>query len=82
MANLSADANTFVLGGGYGFEETVLGGAHACVAAFLPYTWLSISGNSAALGGIGIQNNVSGIGDMTVVPVMLGWKPTTGSTTS
>ena len=74
VANLSANANTFVLGGGYGFEETVLGGAHYSVAAFLPYTWLSISGNSAALGGIGIQNDVSGLGDLTLVPVLLGWK--------
>ncbi len=32
----------------------------------------SISGNSAALGGVQIQNSVSGIGDLTVVPVMLG----------
>ena len=74
VANLNADANTLVLGGGYGFEQTVLGGAHYRVAAFLPYTWLSISGNSAALGGIRIQNSVSGIGDLTVVPVMLAWK--------
>jgi hypothetical protein len=74
VANLKADANTFVLGGGYGLEETVLGGAHYSVAAFLPYTSLTISGNSAALGGIGIQNKVSGFGDMTVVPVMLAWK--------
>ena len=74
VANLNADANTLVLGGGYGFEQTVLGGAHYSVAAFLPYTWLSISGNSAALGGVQIQNSVSGIGDLTVVPVMLGWK--------
>jgi hypothetical protein len=44
------------------------------VAAFLPYTWLSISGNSAALGGIGVQNDVSGLGDLTMVPVLLGWK--------
>jgi hypothetical protein len=74
VANLDADADTFVLGGGYGFEGTVLGGAHYSVAAFLPYTWLSISGNSQALGGIGIQNTVSGLGDLTVVPVMLAWK--------
>ena len=74
VANLNADANTLVLGGGYGFEQTVLGGAHYSVAAFLPYTWLSISGNSAALGGVQIQNSVSGIGDLTVVPVMLAWK--------
>ena len=74
VANLDAEANTLALGGGYGFETTVLGGAHYAVAAFLPYTWLSISGNSQALGGIGIENSVNGIGDMTVVPVLLGWK--------
>jgi len=74
VANLNADANTLVLGGGYGFEQTVLGGAHISVVAFVPYTWLSISGNSAALGGVSIQNSVSGIGDLTVVPVLLGWK--------
>ena len=28
VANLNADANTFVLGGGYGLEQTVLGGGH------------------------------------------------------
>jgi hypothetical protein len=74
VANLNASANTIVLGGGYGLEQTILGGAHYSVAAFLPYTRLSISGNSAALGGLEIQNSVSGIGDLTVVPVMLAWK--------
>jgi hypothetical protein len=74
VANLDADANTLVLGGGYGFEQTILGGAHASIAAFLPFTKLTISGNSEALGGVGIQNSVSGIGDVTVVPVLLGWK--------
>jgi hypothetical protein len=71
VANLNADANTLVLGGGYGFEQTVLGGAHYTVAAFLPYTF---SGNSQVLGGVAIQNSVSGLGDLTVVPVMLAWK--------
>jgi hypothetical protein len=75
VANLNADANTLALGGGYSLEQTIFGGAHYSVAAFLPYTWLSISGNSAALGGRQIQNSVSGIGDLTVVPVMLAWKP-------
>jgi hypothetical protein len=74
VANLDAAADTLVLGGGYGFESTVLGGAHYSVAAFLPYTWLSISGNSQALGGLRIQNDVSALGDLTVVPVMLAWK--------
>jgi hypothetical protein len=74
VANANAEANTLVLGGGYGFEQTVLGGAHYGVAAFLPYTWLSISADSEALGGVRIQNSVSGIGDLTAVPVMLAWK--------
>jgi len=74
VANLNAEANTLVLGGGYGLEQTILGGAHYSVAAFLPYTWLSISGNSAALGGLQVQNSVSGFSDLTVVPVMLAWK--------
>lgn len=74
VANLSADADTLVLGGGYGFEQTVFGGAHFSMAAFLPYTWLSVSGDSAALRGARIQNRVSGLGDLTVVPVLLGWK--------
>ncbi len=74
VANLDANANTLVIGGGYGLEQTIWGGAHYSVAAFLPYTWLSISGDSAALGGKYIQNSVSGIGDLTLVPVMLAWK--------
>jgi hypothetical protein len=74
-ADLSATANTFVLGGGYTFEQTVLGGAHYTVAAFLPYSWLNVSGNVATPGGVrGIRNSVSGFGDLTVVPMMLAWK--------
>ena len=74
-ANLDATADTFVLGGGYTFEQPVLGGAHYTAAAFLPYTWLKISGNLQTPGGpIRTQSNVSGLGDLTVVPVMLAWK--------
>jgi hypothetical protein len=74
VANLEATTNTLVIGGGYGFEQTVLGGAHYGVAAFLPYTWVDISGNTAAAGGRRIQNSVSGLGDATFVPVLLAWK--------
>ena len=66
--------NTLALGGGYGFEQTVLGGARYSVAAFLPYTWLDISATTAALGGQRIDNHVDGVGDLTIVPVMLAWK--------
>ena len=74
VANADAEVNTFAIGGGYGFEQTVLGGAHFGVAAFLPYSWIDISANSDALGGIRIQNKVSGFGDLTVVPALLAWK--------
>ncbi len=74
VANAEATVNTLVLGGGYGFEQTVLGGAHYSVAAFLPYSWLNISANSEALGGVRINSDVAGLGDLTIVPVLLGWK--------
>ena len=74
-SNADADVNTVVLGGGYTFEQTVLGGAHYTVAAFLPYTWLDITASVQTPNGlVQRQNNVSGFGDLTVVPVMLAWK--------
>ena len=73
-ANMNVEANTLVLGGGYGLGQTVRGGAHVSVAAFLPYTSLDISANSEALGGIRINSKVSDFGDLTLVPLMLAWK--------
>lgn len=73
VANAEVTTNTIVLGGGYGFEQQVLG-AHYGVAAFMPYSWVDISGDTAALGGKRIQNSVSGLGDITIVPVLMAWK--------
>jgi len=73
VANAEATTNTIALGGGYGFEQKVLG-AHYGVAAFVPYSWVDISAETAAIGGKRIQNSVSGIGDVTVVPVLMAWK--------
>ena len=73
VANADAEANTLVLGGGYGLEQEVLG-AHFSVAAFLPYTWLNISANSEALGGVRVNSKVSGLGDLTIVPALMAWK--------
>ena len=74
-SNADANVNTVAFGGGYTFEQTVLGGAHYTVAAFLPYTWVDISANVQTPGGpVYRQNSVSGFGDLTVVPVMLAWK--------
>ena len=45
------------------------------LAAFLPYTWLNVSANvQTPFGTVRRQSNVSGLGDLTVVPVMLAWK--------
>jgi len=75
VGNLHATANTFALGGGYTFEPTILGGAHYTLAAFLPYTWLDVSANVVTpLGTVRKHNSVSGLGDLTVVPMMLAWK--------
>jgi hypothetical protein len=73
VANAHATANTVALGGGYGFEQKVLG-AHYGVAAFAPYSWVDISADTAALGGKRIGNSVSGLGDITIVPVLMAWK--------
>ena len=74
VANVDVTTNTLVVGGGYGFEQKVLGGATYAVAAFVPYTWVDISADTAAAGGRRIQNDVSGLGDVTIVPVLLAWK--------
>ena len=74
--DVDATANTLAVGGGYTFEQTVLGGAHYSLIAFLPYTWLDISGNVQLPGGgsVARHSEVSGFGDLAVLPVMLAWK--------
>jgi len=73
--DVDANVNTLVVGGGYTFEQTVLGGAHYSLIAFLPYSWLDISANvQTPVGTVRRQSNVSGFGDLTVVPVALAWK--------
>jgi len=83
--NVDATADTVVLGGGYTFEQTVLGGAHYTFAAFLPYSWLDISAN-VETPSVSVRrqrkvsvtvrrhSTVSDFGDLTLVPVMLAWK--------
>jgi hypothetical protein len=73
--NVDATVNTLILGGGYTFEQTVLWGAHYSVIAFLPYNWLDVSANvQRPVGTVRLQSSVSGVGDLTVVPVALAWK--------
>jgi hypothetical protein len=73
--DVDATTNTVGLAAGYTFGQTILGGAYYTFAAALPYTWVDISGNVATPRGIKrVQNSVSGLGDLTVLPVMLAWK--------
>jgi len=73
--NVDATVNTVALVGGYTFGQTFLGGAHYSFAAALPYSWVDISGNvQTPRGTLRVQNSVSGLGDLTVLPVMLAWK--------
>ena len=74
VADLDVSVDTLVLGGGHTFETTVLG-AYYSVAAFLPYSWLDLSGSiERPAGPVSRSTNVSDFGDMTVVPIMLAWK--------
>jgi hypothetical protein len=73
--NMDATVNTVALVGGYTFGQTFLGGAHYSLAAALPYSWVDISANvQKGARTVRVQNNVSGLGDLTVLPVMLAWK--------
>lgn len=72
--DMEATVDTFVLGGGYTFEQPVLGDAHFTLAAFQPYSWMDVSANlSSARASVRRDNKVSGLGDLAVVP-MLAWK--------
>ena len=70
-----ATINTVGLVAGRTFETTVLGGAHYTFAVALPFIWLDISANvETPKGTVRRDNTVSGLGDMTILPVMLAWK--------
>lgn len=74
-ANVSAKSNAFLLGGLYTFEPTVLGGAHYSVGAYLPYVSMDVEASlNTALGTVRRKDSASGIGDLTLIPVMLAWK--------
>jgi hypothetical protein len=73
-AGMSATSNALLLGGLYTFEQKVLG-AHYSAGAFLPYVWMDVSADlNTTLGTVRRKDSASGIGDMTLIPVMLAWK--------
>lgn len=73
--HVHATASTVALVAGRTFEQTILGGAHYTFVVALPYTWLDISARvETPFGAVARRNRISGLGDMTLVPLMLAWK--------
>jgi hypothetical protein len=72
--DLDAKVDALVLGAIYTFDEPVLG-AYYSVATYLPYVEMDVT--AKVLTDLSFQrenDNVSGLGDITLVPVMLAWK--------
>lgn len=73
-AGLSTSTHALTFGGAYTFETKVLGARYS-VATMVPWVWLDVEGSVATpLGTASRANNLSGIGDITIVPAMLAWK--------
>jgi len=76
-AGLDATSNAVLAGGFYTFEPKVLG-AYYSVGAFLPYVSMDVSASlSTTAGAIRRADSASGLGDLTLIPLMLAWKDET-----
>ena len=73
-AGLKAKSDVMLLGGFYTFEQTVLG-AHYSVGTFVPYMSVDVTANiSTVLGARERHDSASGLGDISLIPVMMAWK--------
>ena len=71
---LKATSDVLIVGGFYTFEQPVLG-AHYSVGAMAPYVWMTVEGEiETELGDRRRRDTVSGLGDLTLIPALLGWK--------
>jgi hypothetical protein len=71
---LKATSDVLLVGGFYTFEQPVLG-AHYSVGAMAPYVWMTVEGEiQTVLGDRRRRDTVSGLGDLTLIPALLGWK--------
>jgi len=70
---LQANIDALVMGAIYTLEPKVLG-AHYSVAAYLPYQWIEVSADiSTPRRTRSRTDRVSGFGDITLIPAMMGW---------
>lgn len=73
-AGVDAKAATFIPGGVYTFERKVLG-AFYTVGVSVPIVDLEVTGTvSTTLGNVRRVDRATGIGDIVVTPLMMGWK--------
>jgi hypothetical protein len=73
-AGLDATSDAWIMGAFYTFEKPVLE-SHYSVGAFLPYMWMDVNANVVAGGTTGTRSDsADGIGDMTLLPVIMAWK--------
>lgn len=72
---LDATSDASTLGGIYTFEQQVLG-AHYSVGAFVPYVWMDVDAQVriGALPPAFVSSSTSGLGDISILPVMMAWK--------
>jgi hypothetical protein len=71
---LHARLDAALIGGFYTFDQKVLG-AYYSVGAILPYTWIAAKATiETAIGDRQVRDTEQGFGDLTLIPVMLGWK--------
>jgi hypothetical protein len=75
---LDAKVDTLTLGGLYTFEKKVWGGFYSA-GVFAPYAWMDIEGH---VNQRDVRDVVNGFGDITLIPLMLGWKNNVWKTTA
>ncbi|MGE3311071.1 MAG: transporter [Limisphaerales bacterium] len=73
-ADLEATSDAFMLGGFHTFEKPVLGAWYS-VGLFLPWVAMDVEATvTTSLGSRSRRDTENGLGDMTLLPIMLGWK--------
>jgi len=71
---MSAKLDVALLGGFYSFDKPVLGATYS-IGTFLPYIWMTVDAEiDTGLGNRLAQDQKNGLGDMSLIPVMMGWE--------
>ena len=71
---LKANFDALLIGGFYTLDHKVLG-AHYSVGAMLPYIWITAEAKiETVIGNPRVRDTEEGLGDVTLIPAMLGWK--------